>query len=176
MGGHICGEWSRIKEVHILDVLAKTPGLYLVPDLRYHCHCHRPCCCRRPCCCPPPRCHLPPRHHYHQEVDALDVIAKTPGLYHVPELRNLLIYIFWKGWGGLGQLGGFGGSQICGEWSQTKGVHILDVLAKNSGLYQVPKLRYAWFCCLTPQNSYFLLSVLDETAVRGGGRRASPPF
>ena len=53
-----------------------------------------------------------------------------------------------------------------------KGVHILDVLAKNSGLYQVPKLRYAWFCCLTPQNSYFLLSVLDETAVRG----ASPPF
>ena len=53
-----------------------------------------------------------------------------------------------------------------------KGVHIFDVLVKSSGLYQVPKLRYAWFCCLTPQNSYFLLSVLNETAVRG----ASPPF
>ena len=79
-------------------------------------------------------------------VHILDVLAKTPGLYDVPELRNLLIYIFWEGWGafwgGLGRLGGFGGSQICGEWSQTKGVHILDVLAKNSGLYQVPELRY----------------------------------
>ena len=108
--------------------------------------------------------------------DVLDILAKNQGLYHVQELRNLLIYIFWEGWGafwgGLGRLGGFGGSQICGEWSQTKGVRILDVLAKNSGLYQVPKLRYAWFCGLTSQNSYFLLSVLDETAVRG----ASPPF
>ena len=73
-------------------------------------------------------------------VHILDVLSKTPGLYHVPELRNLLIYIFWEGWGD--SLGGFGGIQICGEWSQTKGVYILDVLAKNSGLYQVPELRY----------------------------------
>ena len=36
-------------------------------------------------------------------VHILDVLAKTPGLYHVPELRNLLIYIFW----GVG--GAFGG-------------------------------------------------------------------
>merc|ERR1712030_214959 len=50
----------------VLDVLAKTPGLYLVPELRYPCHCCHPCCCcRRPCrCrCPPPRC--PPPHHRH---------------------------------------------------------------------------------------------------------------
>ena len=42
---------------------------------------------------------------------------------------------------GLGGLGGFGGSQICGEWSRMKGVHILDVLAKTPGLYHVPELR-----------------------------------
>ena len=44
-------------------------------------------------------------------VHILDILAKTPGLYHVPELRNLLIYIFW---GGLGRLGGFGGSNMWG--------------------------------------------------------------
>ena len=31
--------------------------------------------------------HPPPPHHHHQEVDALDVLAKTPTLYLVPELR-----------------------------------------------------------------------------------------
>merc|ERR1712015_247642 len=76
------------------EVLAKTPGLYLVPELRYPCHCCHPCCCcrpcrcRRPCRCPPPHC-LPPRRHHH-EADALgvlDVLAKTPCLYLVPELR-----------------------------------------------------------------------------------------
>ena len=36
-----------------------------------------------------------------------------------------------------------------------KEVHILDVYAKNSGLYHVPELRYAWFCCLTPKNLIF---------------------
>ena len=63
------------------DVLVKTPGVYLLPKLRYPCH----CCC----CCPPP--HRPPTHrHHHHETDALDVLdvlAKTPCLYQVPELR-----------------------------------------------------------------------------------------
>merc|ERR1711913_19857 len=41
----------------VLDVLAKTPGLYLIPELRYPCHCCHPCCCRRrPCRYPPPHC------------------------------------------------------------------------------------------------------------------------
>ena len=40
-----------------IDVLAKTPCLYLVPELRYPCH-----CCRHPSRCPPPRRH---RHHHH---------------------------------------------------------------------------------------------------------------
>ena len=94
-------------------------------------------------------------------VHILDVLAKTPGLYHVPELRNLLIFIFWWILGGLG-MGG-----ISNMWGVVKdeGGHILDDFTKTSGLYQVPKLRYAWLCCLTPQNSYFLLSFLDETAV-----------
>ena len=39
----------------VLDVLAKTPCLYLIPKLRYPYH-----CCR-PCRCPPPRRH-PPHH------------------------------------------------------------------------------------------------------------------
>ena len=39
-------------------------------------------------CCPPPR-RRPPRQHNSHEVDALDVLAKTPGLYLVPELRYI---------------------------------------------------------------------------------------
>ena len=39
-------------------------------------------------------------------VHILDVLAKTPGLYHVPELRNLLIYIFWGVWGDWGGVRG----------------------------------------------------------------------
>merc|ERR1712030_90004 len=73
----------------ILDVLAKTPGLYLVPELRYPCHHCPPCCCCRPCHCPSP-CRPPPHHRHHHEADALDVLdvlAKTPCLYQVPELR-----------------------------------------------------------------------------------------
>ena len=73
-------------------------------------------------------------------VHILDVLAKTPGLYHVPELRNLFIYIFWGVWGDWG-------GQICGEWSRMKGVHILDVLAKTPALYLVPDLRYPFHCC-----------------------------
>ena len=71
-------------------------------------------------------------------VHILDVLTKTPGLYHVPELRNLLIYIFWgvggAFWGGLG-------GHICGEWSRIKEVHIHYVLAKTPCLYHVPELR-----------------------------------
>ena len=40
----------------------------------------------------------PPPHH-HQEVDALiilDVLAKTPGLYLVPELRYRVKYLVEK--------------------------------------------------------------------------------
>ena len=80
----------------VLDVLAKTPGLYLVPELRYPCHCCRPCCCRRPCHFPPPR-RPPPYCRHHHEVDALDVLdvhAKTPSLYQVPKLRNLNLIFF----------------------------------------------------------------------------------
>merc|ERR1712237_182914 len=71
------------------DIHAKTPGLYLDPELRYPCHCCRPCCCCRPCRCPPPHC-PPPHHCHHHEADALDVLdvlAKTPYLYLVPKLR-----------------------------------------------------------------------------------------
>ena len=46
-------------------------------------------------------------------VHILDVLAKTPCVYHVPELRNLLIFIFWRIWGAfLG--GGLGGSNMWG--------------------------------------------------------------
>ena len=57
-------------------------------EIPYHCCC--PCCSCRPCCCPPPHPTPPPYRHHHHEVDALDVLdvlAKTPGLYLVPELR-----------------------------------------------------------------------------------------
>merc|ERR1712030_116486 len=53
----------------ILNVLAKTPCIYEVPELRYSCH-----CCRRPCRCPPPRHRPPPRrrppphHHHHHHL------------------------------------------------------------------------------------------------------------
>ena len=66
--GQICGEWSRMKGVHILDVLAKTPGLY-----------------------------------------------------HVPELRNLLIYIFWGVGGAF--WGGLGGSYMWGVVTDKGGSH-----------------------------------------------------
>ena len=65
------------------DVLAKTPGLYLVPELRY------PWSFCRPCCYPPPRCYPPPYHRHHHEAntfDVIDVLTKTPGLYLVLEL------------------------------------------------------------------------------------------
>ena len=53
--------WYRnIREVTRV-IHAKTPGLYLVPELRYPCHCCRPCCCH----CPPPRCPPHHRHHHH---------------------------------------------------------------------------------------------------------------
>ena len=90
-------------EADALDVLAKTAGLYLVPELRYSCHRCRPCCCcRRSCCCPPPCLCPPPRHHHH-EVVALDVLAKSPGLYLVPELRYFWFGMVWYGiiWFGL---------------------------------------------------------------------------
>merc|ERR1712105_266924 len=57
----------------------------LVPELRYPCHRYRPCCYRHPCHYPPP-----PHRRHHHETDALDILdihAKTPGLYLVPELR-----------------------------------------------------------------------------------------
>ena len=40
-------------------VLAKIPGLYLIPELRYSCYRCCPCCCHRTYCCPPPRRHPP---------------------------------------------------------------------------------------------------------------------
>merc|ERR1712030_27843 len=68
----------------VLDILTKTPGLYLVPELRYPYH-----CCRRPYRCPPPRRHPPNCHHHHKAnaLEVLDVLAKIPCLYLVPELR-----------------------------------------------------------------------------------------
>merc|ERR1712105_521981 len=75
----------------VLDVFAKTPGLYLGPVLSYPCLCCRPCCCcHRPCRCPPPRRRLPHHYHHHHEADALDVLdvlAKTQCLYLFPGLR-----------------------------------------------------------------------------------------
>ena len=61
-------------------------------------------------------------------VHILDVLAKTPGLYHVPELRNLLIYIFWEGWGGF--LGGFGA--IGGVWGES---NMWGVVTDEGGSY-----------------------------------------
>ena len=65
-----------------------TPGLYIVPELRYPCY----CCCRRPPPCPPP-----PHCRHHHEADALDVFdvhAKHPDLYQVSKLRNLNLIFF----------------------------------------------------------------------------------
>ena len=75
-----------------LDVLAKTPGLYLVPELRY------PWSCCRSCHCPPPCCRPPPPHHHHEAdaLDVLDVLAKIPGLYLVPKLRYWVKYLVEK--------------------------------------------------------------------------------
>merc|ERR1712148_130887 len=71
-------------EANALDVLAKTPVLYLFLELRYPCH---RC---RPCRCPPPRRHPPCCHHHVVNVlDFLDIVVKTPGLYLVLELRYL---------------------------------------------------------------------------------------
>ena len=48
----------------ILDVLAKTPCLYLIPELRYPCH-----YCRHRCRCPLPRRHPSHlRHHHHHHL------------------------------------------------------------------------------------------------------------
>ena len=83
----------------VLDVLAKTPCLYQVPDLRYPCHCCRPCCCCRPSCCPLPPPRPPHRCHHHEAhaLNVLDVFAKTPGLYLVPELRYPWYGMVWYG-------------------------------------------------------------------------------
>ena len=72
---------------------------------------------------------------------------KTPGLYQVPEPRNLLNFIFWsifRGFfgGGGGDCGGFGGSNVWGVVKDEE-VDILDVLPKIPGLHQVPELRYS---------------------------------
>ena len=87
-GGHHPHEADGL---NVLDVLAKTPGLYLVRELRYPCHCCRPCCCRLPCRCPPP---------HHREADALgilDVLVKTPGLYLVEGPEKYDGHIFsWR--------------------------------------------------------------------------------
>ena len=48
----------------ILDVLAKTPCLYLIPELRYPCHYYR-----HRCRCPLPRRHPSHlRHHHHHHL------------------------------------------------------------------------------------------------------------
>ena len=72
----------EVDALDVLDVLAKTPGLYLVPELRYPFHCCCPCCCCCPCRCTPPHCHPP--HCHHHDVVVLDVLTKTPALYLVP--------------------------------------------------------------------------------------------
>ena len=125
----------------VLDVLTKSPRLYLVTELRYPCHRCHPCCCRRPYCCLLP-CHPSPSNHHHHEVDALDVLAKTPNLYIVPGLRY-----------------------PCHSWRpccccpscccppcrcpppchhrhEADALDELDALAKTPGLYLVPGLRY----------------------------------
>ena len=43
---------------------------------------------------PPPRRH-PCHGYHHHKGDALDVLAKTPGLYHVPELRYTWFGMVW---------------------------------------------------------------------------------
>ena len=43
----------------VLDVLAKTPGLYLVPEQKYPCHCCCPCPPHYPHCC---------YHHHRQGI------------------------------------------------------------------------------------------------------------
>ena len=51
------------------------------------------------CCCPPP-CRPPPHRRHHHEADGLDildVLAKTPGLYLVPELRYPWFGLVWYG-------------------------------------------------------------------------------
>ena len=70
----------KANALDILNILTKTPYLYLVPELRYPCHCCYPCHCRRPCRYPPPHCPPPHRHHHH-EANTLDVLTKTPVLY-----------------------------------------------------------------------------------------------
>ena len=52
--------------------------------------------CTPPCRCPPPRCHPPPPHH--QEVDALDVLAKTPGLYQLSDVLKIKVRPFGLVW------------------------------------------------------------------------------
>ena len=63
-----------------------------------------------------------------KRVHILDVLAKTPCVYHVPELRNLLIFIFWRIWGGFfGRFGGIGG--VCG------GSNMWGVVKDEGGSY-----------------------------------------
>jgi len=83
-----------------LDVLAKTPGLYLVSELRYSCHRCRPWCCRHACrcppplcpppCCPPPRSSPPFHHHHHHEVDVLRCPRENPRSLSSPWAKILL--------------------------------------------------------------------------------------
>ena len=80
-----CHHHHDTDALNILYVLAKIPGLYLIPELRYSCYRCCPCCCHHTYCCPPPRPH-PPCHHHH-EADTLDILAKTTVLSLVTELR-----------------------------------------------------------------------------------------
>ena len=78
---------------------SRKPKVFIYsPELRYPCHRCCPCCCRRPCRCPPPRRCPPHRRHHHEAdaLDVLDVLAKTPCLYQVPELRYWVKYLVEK--------------------------------------------------------------------------------
>ena len=84
----------------VFDVLAKTPGLYLVPELRYLFHHYRPCWrqCGCPCCPRPPCRHHCPYCHDHRRQRPWCPWPLRENPRSLSSLRAELWTVQWKLW------------------------------------------------------------------------------
>merc|ERR1712105_572121 len=93
-------------------VSLRKPHVYLVPELRYPCH----CCCL-PCHCPPPR-RRPPhhRHHHHHGGIPEGGPRENPRSLSSPKAEKFEFDFFWIYW----TEGGTDGVTYTIRWSRIK--------------------------------------------------------